>query len=138
MSFVVDNSIAMTWCFDDEATDATDAVLERVLSSGAMAPALWPLEATNVLLACERRKRITAHKRKEQIAFLRALPITLDLHTHSACWDAITALASAYQLSVYDAAYLELAQRESVTLATLDTALVRAAKKAGVKLLRVN
>ena len=78
MSFVLDNSVALTWCFEDERTPATAALLERVGEAGALAPGLWPLEALNGLLVAERRGRMDTATRQRLAGFLHALPITLD------------------------------------------------------------
>ena len=81
MSFVLDNSVALAWCFADEQTPAVMALLDRVIETGAVAPMLWPLEALNGLLAAERRRRLGADLRATFAAFLRELPIMLDAHT---------------------------------------------------------
>ena len=135
MSFVVDNSVALAWCFEDEHTDSVMALLDRVAERGAFAPALWPLEALNGLLMAERNKRLDARRRNSLTGFLRALPITVDEETADQTWTATIRLAERHRLSVYDAAYLELAQRRKLPLATLDHDLIKAAKAAGVTLL---
>ena len=81
MSFVVDNSVALAWCFEDEHTQPVMDLLDRVAETGAFAPSLWPLEALNGLLMAERRKRVDARRRHRFAGFLRALPITLDTET---------------------------------------------------------
>jgi hypothetical protein len=83
VSFVLDNSVALTWCFEDERTSATTALLKRVGESGAWAPMLWPLEALNGLLVAERRGRLDAPQRQRLAGFLRAPPIKLDIETAS-------------------------------------------------------
>ena len=93
MSFVVDNSVALAWCFEDEQTPAVMDVLDRTTQTGAVAPLLWPLEALNGLLAAERRKRIDAVKRRALAGFLRELPITLDGQMAEQVWTATLALA---------------------------------------------
>ena len=135
MSFVVDNSVAMAWCFKDEWTDAGLALLGRVTKDGATAPQLWPLEATNGLLMAQRRKRISVDVREGMADFLRALPIIIDDETTNRVWTTTVQLAERHQLTVYDAAYLELAQRLSLPLATYDKPLRAAALSAGVALL---
>lgn len=135
MSFVVDNSIALAWCFEDEQTQPVMDLLDRVVESGAVVPSLWPLEALNGLLVAERRKRLDATRRQRLTGFLRGLPITLDLETAGQAWTTTARLAERYRLTSYDAAYLELAQRRKLPLATLDVALVKAAKALGVTLL---
>jgi predicted nucleic acid-binding protein len=135
MSFVLDNSIAMAWCFDDEVTPLTEKLLNDVKNSGAIVPELWPMEATNVLLIAERKKRIVSLKRRELINFLQMLPISIDRMTHEVAWADISDLAAEHRLTIYDAAYLELALRRELPLATLGHDLRRAAKKEKVQLL---
>jgi predicted nucleic acid-binding protein len=135
VSFVVDNSVALTWCFEDERTPATAALLEQVAELGAQAPMLWPLEALNGLLVAERRGRLDASRRQRLAGFLRALPITLDIDTASQAWTETARLAERFGLSAYDAAYLELAQRRDLPLASLDRALRAAAAVLGLTVL---
>ena len=135
MSFVLDNSVALAWCFEDEQTPAIMALLDRVVATGAMAPLLWPLEALNGLLAAERRRRLEPAKRAELAGLLRALPITLDDETTDKSWEDTLRLAERFTLSVYDATYLELAQRRRLPLASMDRALRSAAAALGVEML---
>jgi len=135
VSFVLDNSVALTWCFEDERTPATTALLERVAEAGAVAPGLWPLEALNGLLVAERRGRLDASRRQLLTGFLRALPIRLDGETASQAWTTTVDLAERFALSAYDAAYLELAQRQGLPLATLDQELRAAAATLGLTVL---
>jgi predicted nucleic acid-binding protein len=132
LSLVVDSSVALTWCFEDERTPETLALLERVADEGAVAPALWPLEVLNALAMAERRKRLKPVQRRRLTGFLRSLPILLDNETASQSWGATADLAEQFALTLYDAAYLELAQRFSLPLATLDQDLRAAAVRAGV------
>jgi len=127
MSFVLDNSVALAWCFEDEQTPAVMALLDRLVDTGAIAPMLWPLEALNGLLAAERRRRIDGARRGRLMGFLRDLPIVLDLDTALRVWEATVSLAERFKLTVYDAAYLEVAQRRRLPLASLDRALTAAA-----------
>ena len=135
MSFVLDSSIALSWCFEDERTPATRALLVRVGVAGACAPALWPLEVLNALAMAERRSRIDAERRQRLAGFLRDLPVTIDEETASQAWAVTSQLAARFRLTVYDAAYLELAQRRGLPLATLDQELRAAAAALGVTLL---
>lgn len=132
MPFVLDASTALSWCFEDEATPATDAVLDQLAEDRAVVPTLWELEITNVLLVGERRGRLTEAQTAHFVALLSALPINVDL----AGPDMTTVLAVGRQhgLSAYDAAYLVLAERDGLPLATLDDRLQRAAQAAGVEL----
>jgi predicted nucleic acid-binding protein len=125
----------LTWCFGDEATQATDDLLLRLMDEGAYAPSLLPMEMLNVLLMAQRRGRITQETRRNCLAFLHALPIMLDARTVSQAWAVSNLLAERYTLTIYDAVYLELAQRLDLPLATLDADLRKAAKALGVSLL---
>ena len=135
MSFVLDNSVALTWCFEDERTPATTALLEQLVEAGALAPGLWPLEAINGLLVAERRGRLDPPRRHRLAGFLQALPISLDPETASEAWTATMALAERFALSAYDAAYLELAHRHGLPLVTLDQELRAAATALGLAVL---
>ncbi|RJP19264.1 MAG: VapC toxin family PIN domain ribonuclease [Candidatus Omnitrophota bacterium] len=134
--FVLDCSMTMAWCFDDEATPSSISLL-RSMKSGRAAhvPSIWPLEVANVLLIAERRKRIQSNDVRQMISFLERLPIRVDtLRAHQIFSDVLT-LAQEQTLSSYDATYLELAVRETLPLATLDKKLKAAAQKLGVRLI---
>jgi len=135
LSFVVDNSIALAWCFEDEQTEAIMGLLDRVTDTGAVAPQLWPVEALNGLLTAERRGRISAAVRQHLAGFLQALPIGIDDETAHRVWIATAQLAEQHRLTAYDATYLELALRLGLPLATSDKPLIAAAQNAGVELL---
>jgi predicted nucleic acid-binding protein len=135
VSFVLDNSVALAWCFEDEQTEPIMDLLDRVAVTGAFAPSIWPLEALNGLLMAERRKRLDGKRRQRLAGFLRGLPVTLDTETADQAWTATARLAERHRLTLYDAAYLELAQRRRLPLATLDEDLIKAAKALGMTLL---
>jgi predicted nucleic acid-binding protein len=135
VSVVLDNSVALAWCFEDEQTPELMALLDGVVETGAIAPSLWPLEAQNGLLMAERRRRLDSAKRTELAGLLRALPITLDEETAAQAWTETVALADRHGLSVYDASYLELAKRRGLPLATADRPLRAAAMALGVAVL---
>jgi predicted nucleic acid-binding protein len=135
VSFVVDNAVALTWCFEDERTPATAALLGQVGEQGALAPMLWPLEAVNGLLVAERRGRLDTPRRRRLPGFPRALPITLDAETAPQTWTATARLAERFGISAYDACYLELAQRHQLPLASFDRDLRSAAAAIGVPVL---
>ena len=135
MSFVLDSSTTMAWCFADEATSFTDGLLARLRDGEAAAPAIWPLEVANVVLSAERRQRLTQAQAEAFTRLLQTLAIMIDPIVSSSVWSAVTALARRYQLSSYDAAYLELALRLSLPLASLDQRLRGAATAAGVPLM---
>lgn len=135
MSFVLDNSVALAWCFEDEQTSGIMALLDRVADQGAVAPQLWPIEALNGLLTAERRGRIAGDVRRSLAGFLHELPIRIDEETANNLWTATAQLAATHGLTAYDATYLELALRLRLPLATRDAAMVSAARTAGVQLL---
>ncbi len=135
MSFVLDSSVTLAWCFDDERSDATDALLEQVVESGAEAPSHWPLEILNALAMAERRGRIKPDQRQRLAGFLHDLPVTIDVETVSQAWATTSRLAEQFRLTIYDAAYLELARRLGLPLATLDKELRAAAGTLGITLL---
>ena len=135
MSLVLDNSVALAWCFEDEQNPAIMALLDRVVERGAVAPQLWPIEALNGLLTAQRRGRIDAEARAQMSSLLADLPIVLDDQTAGQLWTATARLAEQHQLSAYDATYLELAKRLNLPLATNDRALITAARVEGVALL---
>jgi len=135
VSFVVDNSVALAWRFEDEHIQPIMDLLDRVAETGAIAPSLWPLEALNGLLMAERRRRLDPKRRQRLAGFLHGLPVTLDAETADQAWTATARLAERYRLTLYDAAYLELAQRRKLPLATLDQDLIRAEKALGMTLL---
>lgn len=135
MSLVLDGSVALTWCFEDEQTPATVALLDQIAETGAIAPMLWPLEVLNALTMAERRGRLNAMQCHQLAGFLRDLPISLDQETTDQAWTTTMRLAGRYQLTLYDAAYLELAQRLELPLATLDKELRLAGSTLGIALL---
>ena len=129
-SLVVDASVGAAWFLPDEATAFTEAALAATATGEVWVPALWLLEIGNMLLNAQRRKRITAVKREELAQAASALRLRIDREPVSIA--AIDLLAARHQLSSYDAAYLELALRRKIPLATLDTALLKAMPKEGV------
>jgi predicted nucleic acid-binding protein len=135
VSLVIDASLTLTWYFDDETTPATDAILDRVSEAGAVVPGLWRLEVANAFQFAVRRKRVTALYRDESLAELAQLAITIDADTDTYAWTTTLRLAERFALTIYDATYLELAQRRSLPLATLDKELRDAAAAVNVTLL---
>ena len=134
---VLDCSVALCWYFRDEADPYADGVATRLTSTEAVVPSLWPLEVANAVLMGERRKRSTQADAQRWITVLETLPITLDGETAARAWNDTLRLARAQNLSAYDAAYLELALREGLPLATLDAGLKAAAQAVGVPLFPV-
>jgi predicted nucleic acid-binding protein len=135
VSFVVDSSVALSWCFEDERTPATKALLERVGEVGAVVPQHWPAEVLNGLMMAERRQRIDADRRRQLAGFLHDLPLAIDPETTIQLWGATQGLAERFRLTVYDAIYLELAHRKRLALASLDRDLCGAATTVGVPVL---
>ena len=133
-TLVIDCSVTMAWYFKDEATPYTNAVRAALASGRAAVPALWPLEVANVLLMGERRKRSTQAKATKWLRFLTALPIAVDTQTPGLAFHPILGVARSLELTAYDAAYLELAIRLGLPLASRDDALEKAAQAVGVTL----
>lgn len=131
---VLDASITFAWLFDDESSAIADAVFERVMSSGGHVPTIWGLEVANTLIVAERRKRITRAQLLVHARRLQTIPLQVDTETMSDPISSILPLALRWNLTVYDAAYLELAIRRALPLATLDERLRAAAASAGIAL----
>ncbi|MGX7744642.1 type II toxin-antitoxin system VapC family toxin [Rhodopseudomonas parapalustris] len=131
MPFVIDVSLMAVWHFPDERDSTADAALARLEHEGGVVPLIWWFEVRQVLLKGERRSRTGPEQSARFLAFLDNLPLRIAPLPDD---DAVMRLARRHQLSFYDAAYLELAQRERIGLATLDAALVRAATAEGVAL----
>ena len=133
--FVLDASIAASWCFADEAAPATGALLDRAQHEGAAVPGLFPLEIGNLLLQAERHGRPMPGGVGTRLQLLSELPIRIDSETAARALRETVLLARTEGLTTYDAAYLELALRTGLALATKDEALMRAARRLGVPLL---
>lgn len=131
-TFVLDCSLTVAWFFEDEMNRYAQAVEDSLAAAAAVVPGLWPLEVANALLVGERRSRATEANVTTFLRLLAALPIALDDDTASRAWQHSLHLARSHRLSVYDAAYLELALRQGLPLATLDDRLAAAATSAGV------
>lgn len=135
MSLVLDSSATLAWVYSDEITTAIGEVFARLNERGAWVPALWRLEVANVLQMGVRRGRHDAAFRDAALTDLGLLPISVDPDTGRHAWNATLHLAERHKLTVYDAAYLELAQRRGLPLATLDADLRVAASAERVVLL---
>jgi predicted nucleic acid-binding protein len=133
---VVDASIAMAWVHPAQATPESSALLD-LISQGTqvIVPALWPLEMANALLTLEQRKKLTAPERKSALVALQALGFATDHDMSSLAFSKLSELAGLWALSVYDAAYLELAARLELPLACKDGPLREAARRHGVPVL---
>ena len=130
MSFVVDASVGAAWFLPDEANPLTESALQATATHEVWVPALWLLEVGNLLLRAQRRKRISADKRSELSAAASALHVKVD--REPVAISTLDEIAFRHGLSAYDAAYLELAMRRRMSLATQDDALIAAMVKAGV------
>lgn len=135
MPFVMDCSVALSWYFADEISVRTQALRDRLVDESIHVPNLWPIEITNVVLAALRRNRITDDELPDLLGDLRELPDEIDRETDSMVWEASFQLATQFNLSIYDATYLELAGRKQLPLATLDKALARACQEANINVL---
>ncbi len=135
---VLDCSIVGAWYFDDESDDYADEVARHLASTTAYLPQLWHLEVANLLVLGERRKRSTQAQAAHFLASLAAMPITTDDVTHLHALSDTLSLARAHQLTSYDAAYLELALRRGLPLASLDEKLKTAARASGASLFHVD
>jgi predicted nucleic acid-binding protein len=134
--FVIDASATLPWCFAEEATRWTEGLLDRLQAGEeARVPAHWPIEVLNGLIMAVRRKRIDLDRVTRFAGDLAALPIRIEPPHAPAAWNAVIQVAAEHNLTIYDAAYLELAQRTGLPLATLDGDLLKAARAKGAPLL---
>ena len=128
---VVDASVALAWCFPDEASNYADGVLVALEGKKILVPAVWSLEIANAILTGERQKRLGQLEVQRFITLLASLPLTQDVLPANQYVRDVLPLAREYGLSAYDAAYLELSIRQNAPLATLDKKLRNAAQRAG-------
>jgi predicted nucleic acid-binding protein len=136
-TFVVDASVAIAWVHPAQATRQTAAMLDAIADGATVeVPALWSLEVANALLVLVRRRKLADEERQAGLGWCRGLRVRVDHEMSALAFSRLGELASAYQLSVYDAAYLELAQRRSLLLGCKDGPLRTAARRAGVGLWR--
>lgn len=133
--FVVDASITAAWVLPDEFHPRAEALKQRLNAEDAHVPAVWPAEVANALLMAERRRRVSAEDVQAALADLRGPGIVIDEADRDRTWTDTIRLAREHRLTVYDAAYLELASRLSLPLATSDKRLGEAAERAGAALL---
>jgi predicted nucleic acid-binding protein len=135
VSLVLDSSATLAWIFGDETTAPIRRVFNVVAEEGAIVPALWRLEVANSLTMAHRRGRIDADFRRAALADLALLDVTTDEQTDVHAWGRTLSVADHFRLTVYDAAYLELAQRRNLPLASLDADLRQAAASLDLRLL---
>jgi predicted nucleic acid-binding protein len=136
-AFVADASVAIAWVHPGQATEDTDRALDAIAEGAQLdVPAIWPLEVANALTVLTRRDKLTERECAQALGWLRALRVRVDPDTASNAFTALPELAKRYGLSVYDAAYLELAARKKLRLCCKDGPLRKAAAKHGVALWR--
>lgn len=134
-AFVADASVAVGWVHPAQATTYTDAMLDAIAEGATLeVPALWPLEVANALTVLVRRRKLREAERQTGLGWLRSLPLRIDHEMASLAFSRLSELASAHHLSVYDAAYLELAHRRKLVLGCKDGPLRKAARQSGVSL----
>jgi predicted nucleic acid-binding protein len=138
VEFVIDTSVVMTWCFEDESNPYSDAILDSFETCSAVVPAIWPLEICNVLLVAERKKRIGEADSIRFLSLLANLPIIVEQESPERMVKEIFAMARAHNLSSYDASYLDLAMRKGLPIATFDKKLMYAAKQGNVPIIKKN
>jgi len=136
IKFVLDCSVTMSWCFEDEVTEYSEKILEALKNVEVYVPELWSLEISNVLLIAERKKRLSEADSAHFIELIHALPIQIDKETSSRALASIISIGREFGLTSYDAAYLELAMRKGIPLATFDKNLNHACKKSGVEIFK--
>jgi len=134
---VIDASLALAWCFPDEASEYADGVLVALEGRTVMVPRVWALEITNAVLVAERRKRVKQADVRRFVELLGGLTLIEQSQTAIDTVSSVLPLARQYGLSAYDAAYLDVAIRQGAPLATLDSTLEKAGRSAGIKIFRV-
>lgn len=137
MPYVLDASVTLSWCFGDEGTVHTSALLDRLVSDKALVPAIWSLEVGNTLLSAHKRQRISYADIAEFLEMLRNIHIEVDADAANRAFHEVFSLAYSEGLTTYDAAYLELAMRLGLPLATKDKQLCAVASRLGIELLPV-
>lgn len=133
--FVIDNSVVMSWCFQDESSVYADAVLNKLTEWKAVVPSIWPLEIVNVLLVAERRKRLEPADSARFLTLVSQLPIDVADDRVERRMQELLALGRSHHLTSYDSAYLSLAMRQGIPIATLDNNLLAAASAVNVPIL---
>jgi len=135
VTFVLDASVTMAWCFENETSPYTEATLRRVRDEGAITASIWPLEVANTLLVAERSGRCSADHSISFVRLLAELPIrVVAVEAADVTTEVALVLGREHDLSAYDATYLRLAMKEGLPLSTLDKRLTRACDRAGVAL----
>ena len=134
-SFVADASVAIAWVHPAQATSETEAMLDRLVAGDSLVvPALWPLEVANALTVLRRRRKLTPDEARNAIEIIRELPVVIDHEASAIAFTRLVDLASNYELTIYDATYIELAARRELPLASNDARMKQAAIRSGVDL----
>lgn len=134
-AYVLDVSLTMGWLFEDEATDAGWQLLDRAIRTGVTVPSIWAYELANVLFVAERRGRVTPAQSSAFLRRLDGLRIDIEATPSSRLLSVVLPLARATGLAIYDAAYVDLAQRLALPLATKDRRMAEAAASLSITLL---
>ncbi len=131
---VIDASIVAPLLIDDEEP-IPPSILDRLMTAPLLAPAHWPMETANMLCVAERRKRIDRPSRYRALRLVQRLDVSLATEALDRAWEAVSLLADRHHLTLYDAAYLDLAIRRDAALATLDIALIAAGRDAAIEVI---
>ncbi len=135
MPFVLDSSVALSWVLPDESNPAVDTLCDRLTDDVALVPPVWPLEIGNALLVGVKRGRLTSRDLSRLLSEMRALPVEIDSASTARSLEETLGIAQRYDLTTYDASYIELAKRRGVPLATLDHRLRKVCLSAQLTLL---
>ncbi len=133
----IDASVALAWCFPDEASNYADSVLLALENQTVIVPTIWAVEITNALLVGERRKRIRQPEIRRFVDLLKGLSVVEERQKFAETVSNVLPLAREYDLSAYDAAYLDVAIRHEIPLATLDAAMQKACTAAGIEIFKM-
>jgi len=137
LSLVLDSSVTLAWIFGDETTLALERIFDEVAERGAVVPSLWRLEVASCLTVALRRGRVAEGFGRAALADLSQLDIVVDAHTEANAWSDTQELAERFGLTLYAAAYIELASRRALPLATLDAEMRAAGRSLGLRLLGI-
>lgn len=133
----IDASVTLAWCFPDEASNYADSVLLALENQTVIVPTIWAVEITNALLVGERRKRIRQPEIRRFVDLLKGLSVVEERQKFAETVSNVLPLAREYDLSAYDAAYLDVAIRHEIPLATLDAAMQKACTAAGIEIFKM-
>ena len=133
---VLDASVSLVRCFEDETTDGIRRLFGRLaIGDSAIVPAHWPIEVSNALLIAQRRNRISPNLCSQYWDRFADLPIRVDHPLNMSDVNRVLAISKKHGLTTYDGAYVDLALRHAADLVSLDQSMIRAAQAEGVGLL---